>query len=129
MHGRRREGAPEALVLTNSACEAYSVSSLRRTAVRKPGDIVKVEVMRRRTRARTARTMRLSEGPGEAVVRVEKNARALGETAPRQAASASPGGALAEALRRAGLRDKGWIPAGVPTKRQRQSFAAPPRLG
>jgi uncharacterized protein len=77
-------------------------------AVAKPGDIVKVKVLDvERARNRIALSMRLTDEPGKAAARPEKNPAALGETAPRQAAPAGPGGALAEALRRAGLHSKG----------------------
>jgi uncharacterized protein len=77
-------------------------------AVAKPGDIVKVKVLDvERARKRIALSMRLTDEPGKAAARPEKNPAALGETAPRQAAPAGPGGALAEALRRASLHSKG----------------------
>ena len=79
--------------------------------VAKPGDIVKVKVLDvDRARKRIALSMRLADEPGKAAARPETTSASFAKTMARQAAplaSAAPGGALAEALRRAGLHGKG----------------------
>ena len=80
-------------------------------AVAKPGDVVKVKVLDvDRARKRIALTMRLADEPGKASARPETAPGSFAKTMARQAASpasAAAGGALAEALRRAGLHGKG----------------------
>jgi uncharacterized protein len=77
--------------------------------IAKPGDIVKVKVLDvDRARKRIALSMRLGDEPGERMARPERASPALSK-APRQAAPTTgsvPGGALADALRRAGLNGK-----------------------
>ncbi|HWG04161.1 MAG TPA: helix-hairpin-helix domain-containing protein, partial [Beijerinckiaceae bacterium] len=80
-------------------------------AVVKSGDVVKVKVLDvDRARKRIALTMRLSDEPGDNASRTSSAAPSKGKLPPRAPAqSASPvsGGALADALRRAGLSGKG----------------------
>jgi uncharacterized protein len=71
----------------------------------KPGDIVKVKVLQvEAARKRIALTLRLDDETG-AKGTSKEGARTSTKAAPRQAAAQSSGGALAEALRRAGEKN------------------------
>ncbi len=90
------------------------VSAMSRTFVKdprqvvKPGDIVRVKVLEvDKPRKRISLSLRLDDAPGETVQPAGRNGQSpprKTNAAPKQRQADAPGGAIAEALRRAGLK-------------------------